>query len=105
MFILSNYRFRDFKGKLDKGGLDLSNQNYPPVMYYQKLENGNYKASNAMLFVPGHLQPNNSSDANDRIVLQNYNAKKLLVSLQNRNTDQKIEDIKNEIKMHDIIHK
>ena len=70
--------FRDLRYRQDKGGLDLSGQNIPPVMYYQKLDNGHYKVGNAMLLVPGHLQPNMSSDANDRILLQNYNAKNCL---------------------------
>ena len=63
-------------------------------MFYEKVNNGNYRPINAMTLVPARMLLGNNPDANDSAVISQQNARKLVQTLQSRHTDKRIENLK-----------
>lgn len=69
------------------------------------MDNGAFKASNAMSLVPSHLQPNAVTDTNTDFVVWYEKAYKLLAGLKERETDTRIKLLKDQIKQFDTANK
>lgn len=69
-------------------------ENLPAVMFYEKVGNGNFRPINAMTLVPGRMLLTNNPDVNDAAVISQQNARKLMLALEGRHTDRRIEDLK-----------
>lgn len=98
-------------------GTQLNEQEYPPVYYYSKINlnqsivlplkpnEGKVKSGNAMTFVHGKHMPSTNSQVNTIAATASHTAAKILHQLKKRKPENRIKELKSEVKAIDSVAK